>query len=92
MTMDPVSAVLEGVLLGTDDFDGVHPWKATTEDIIQACMRLVADYGIQLEARACASSDSSFQLGGRDTFSYSNDEDDDGNPAVLIRLVWQPEE
>ena len=35
MTIDPVSAVLEGVLLGTDDFDGVHPWKATTEDIIQ---------------------------------------------------------
>ena len=92
MTIDPVSAVLEGVLLGTDDFDGVHPWKATTEEIIQACVRHVSDYGIQLEARACASSDSSFQLGGRDTFSYSNDEDDDGNPAVLIRLVWQPEE
>ena len=42
MTIDPVSAVLEGVILGIDDFEGVDPRNATTEDIIKACTRLTA--------------------------------------------------
>ena len=91
MTIDPVSAVLEGVLLGIDDFEGVDPSKATTEDIIKACIRLVMAYGIKLEGQWGACSETSFQLGGDDTFSYSEEIDDEGNPVILIQLILSRE-
>ena len=87
MTTDPVSAVLEGVLLGRHDFEGLHPWEATTEDIIRACTRLVLDYGIDLEGAACACGESAFQLGGDDEFCYSREQDEEGNPVVSIQLI-----
>ena len=87
MTTDPVSAVLEGVLLRADDLHGTHPWKASTDDIIDACKRLVEDYGISLQGSAEDCSDARFHLGGDDQFQYSMDEDEQGNPAVLIVVV-----
>ena len=87
MTTDPVSAVLEGVLLGAEDLQGIHPWKASTEQIISACIRRVEDYGIRLQGRVRDCSDSRFQLGGDDEYRYSDQEDDDGNPAVLIEVA-----
>ena len=87
MTTDPISAVLEGVLLGAEDLQGTHPWKATTEQIISACMRLVEDYGIKLQGSGEDCCDSRFNLGGEDKFQYSKDEDEQGNPAVLIVLT-----
>ena len=87
MTTDPISAVLEGILLGDEDLQGIHPWKASTEQIISACTRRVEDYGIRLQGRARDCSDSRFHLGGDDEFRYSDFEDDDGNPAVLIEVA-----
>ena len=87
MTTDPISAVLEGVLLGAEDLQGTHPWKATTEQIISACMRLVEDYGIKLPGRGRDCSNSRFHLGGDDEFWYSHQKDDAGNPAVLVLLA-----
>ncbi|WP_114991278.1 hypothetical protein [Synechococcus sp. UW179A] len=87
MTTDPISAVLDGVLLGAEDLQGIHPWKASTEQIISACTRLVEDYGIILQGSSKDCSDSRFQLGGDDEFRYSDHKDDDGNPAVLIEVT-----
>tara|TARA_B100000073_G_C23698223_1_gene559220 strand:- start:894 stop:1163 length:270 start_codon:yes stop_codon:yes gene_type:complete len=87
MTTDPISAVLEGVLLGADDFHGTHPWQASTQDIINACVRRVEDYGIKLQGSGEDCCDSRFNLGGEDKFQYSKDEDEQGNPAVLIVLT-----
>jgi len=87
MTTDPISAVLEGVLLGAEDLQGIHPWKASPEQIIRACARLVEDYGIRLEGKGNDCRDSRFHLGGDDEFRYSHQEDDAGNPAVLIELA-----
>ena len=87
MTTDPISAVLEGVLLGAKELQGIHPWKASSEQIIRACARLVEDYGIKLQERGRDCSNSRFHLGGDDEFRYSHQEDDVGNPAVLIELV-----
>ena len=87
MTTDPISAVLEGVLLGAEDLHGIHPWKASKEQIICACARLVEDYGIRLQGRGRDCSDSRFHLGGDDEFRYSDHKDDAGNPAVLIELA-----
>ena len=86
MTTDPISAVLEGVLLGSEELGGRHPWKATAEDIINACAHLVDEYGIKLERQGKACSDLKFTLGGDDTFVCSQVEDDEGNPAILIEL------
>ena len=91
MTIDPVSAVLEGVLLGIDDFEGVDPRNATTEDIIKACTHLVMAYGIKLEGQWGACGETSFQLGGDDKFSYSEEIDDKGNPVILIQLILSRE-
>ena len=91
MTIDPVSAVLEGVLLGIDDFEGVDPRNATTEDIIKACTRLVMAYGIKLEGQWGACGETSFQLGGDDKFSYSEEIDNEGNPAILIQIILKKE-
>ena len=87
MTTDPISAVLEGVLLGAEDFQGQDPWKASTEQIIRACVRLVEDYGIRLERTVRDCHDSRFHLGGDDEFRYSHHEDEAGHPAVLIELA-----
>ena len=87
MTTDPISAVLEGVLLGAEDLHGIHPWKASKEQIMCACTRLVEDYGIRLQGRGRECSDSRFHLGGDDEFRYSDHKDDAGNPAVLIELA-----
>ena len=87
MTTDPISAVLEGVLLGAEDLQGIHPWNASTEQIIRACIRLVEDYGIRLEGTSKECSDSRFHLGGDDEFRFSHQEDVAGNPAVLIELA-----
>ena len=87
MTTDPISAVLEGVLLGANDLQGKDPWKASKEQIISACTRLVEDYGIRLQGRARDCGDSRFHLGGDDEFRYSHFQDDAGNPAVLIELA-----
>ena len=86
MTTDPISAVLEGVLLGEEDLQGIHPWKASPKQIISACARLVEDYGIKLEGKGRDCHDSLFHLGGDDKFRYSHMEDEVGNPAVLIEL------
>ena len=86
MTTDPISAVLEGVLLGEEDLQGIHPWKASPKQIISACARLVEDYGIKLEGKGRDCRDSLFHLGGDDKFRYSHMEDEVGNPAVLIEL------
>jgi len=64
MTTDPISAVLEGVLLGSEELGGRHPWKASAEDIINACAHLVDEYGIKLERQGKACSDSSSRLEG----------------------------
>lgn len=87
MTIDPISAVLGGVLLGSENFDGAHPWKVSVEDIINACTCLVQDYGIKLKSRGVVKNNCRFHLGGDDEFSYSNSEDEEGNPVVLIQLV-----
>ena len=87
MTTDPISAVLERVLLRAEDLHGRHPWKASTDDIIKACTRLVEDYGISLQGRAEVCCDGRFHLGGDDEFQYSKDEDEQGNPAVLIEVI-----
>ena len=87
MTTDPISAVLEGVLLGEEDLQGIHPWKASPKQIISACARLVEDYGIKLEGKGRDCRDSLFHLGGDDKFRYSHMEDEVGNPAVLIELA-----
>ena len=87
MTTDPISAVLERVLLRAKDLHGRHPWKASTDDIIEACARLVEDYGISLKGSAEVCCDGRFNLGGDDEFQYSKDEDEQGNPAVLIEVI-----
>ena len=87
MTTDPISAVLEGVQLSAEDLGGVHPWKASEEDIISACIRLVEDYGIRHQAGEKHCSDSCFGLGGDDRFNYVKAEDEEGNPVVLIELA-----
>ena len=87
MTTDPISAVLEGVLLGADDFHGKHPWQASTQDIINACVRRVEDYGIKLPGRGRDCSNSRFHLGGDDEFRYSHQKDEAGSPAVLVLLA-----
>ena len=87
MTTDPISSVLEGVLLRAEDLEGIHPWKASPCQIIRACVCLVEDYGIRLEGKSKDCRDSRFHLGGDDEFCYSQQEDEAGNPAVLIELV-----
>ena len=87
MTIDPVSAVLEGVVLGAHELQGTHPWKASAEDIMQACIRLVEDYGIKLEGSGRICRESGFRLGGDDEFVYLKDQDDNGDPVIVIEWV-----
>lgn len=83
-----VAEVLDGLLLGPSDFDGDNPQEDVIEDqIINVCMSIATEEGAKIEGRGRGCGNSTFHVGGADLFSYSEDENDDGEPCLLIELV-----
>ena len=82
-----VPEVLDGLLIGSDDFDGQNPYEVDEEEIINVCMKIVEESGIELEGRGRSCGYGTFHVGGADLFSYSVDENDDGEPCLMIELV-----
>ena len=87
MTKPSVAEVLDGLLLQPSDFDGRNPQEdIDMEEIISKSMEIAEKEGATIEGRGRECGNGTFHVGGSEVFSFTEEENDDGEPCLMLEL------